>query len=67
MSDFEDGALEGLTFDGLMARDRLVLEGCRARGIPCSMGIGGGYANPIEPTVTAYANTYQVAGDVYGF
>lgn len=56
-----------LSFDGLMARDRMVLEGCRERGIPCSMGIGGGYSTPIEPTVEAYANTYAVAKAVYGF
>ena len=56
-----------LSFEGLMARDRMVLEGCRRRGIPCSMGIGGGYSNPIGPTVTAYANTYDVAKAVYGF
>ncbi|MCI5047686.1 MAG: histone deacetylase [Aquisalinus sp.] len=56
-----------ITFEGLMVRDRMVLEGCRTRGIPCSMGIGGGYANPIEPTVEAYANTYRVAKQVYGF
>ncbi|NHK28152.1 histone deacetylase [Parvularcula flava] len=56
-----------LSYDGLMERDRLVLEGCRQRGIPCSMGIGGGYANPIDPTVTAYANTYAVAKAVYGY
>ena len=56
-----------LTFEGLMARDRMVLEGCRARAIPCSMAIGGGYSEPIEPTVIAYANTYRVAKDVYGF
>ncbi len=56
-----------LSFDGLMRRDRLVLEGCHRRGIPCSMGIGGGYADPIDLTVEAYANTYRVAKDVYGF
>ncbi|MEM1386946.1 MAG: histone deacetylase, partial [Pseudomonadota bacterium] len=31
-----------LTFDGLMARDRMVLGACRERGIPVSMAIGGG-------------------------
>ncbi|MEM9810552.1 MAG: histone deacetylase [Pseudomonadota bacterium] len=56
-----------ISFDGLKARDRLVLEGCRKRGIPCSMAIGGGYSDPIEPTVIAYAGTYEVAKDVYGF
>ncbi|WP_306252416.1 histone deacetylase [Parvularcula sp. IMCC14364] len=56
-----------ISFEGLMARDRLVLEGCHTRGIACSMGIGGGYANPIEPTVEAYANTYRVAKQIYRF
>ncbi len=56
-----------LSFDGLAARDRLVLEGCRRRGIPCSMAIGGGYAEPITDTVRAYANTYRVAREVYGW
>lgn len=56
-----------ISFDGLMLRDRMVLEGCWQRGIPCSMGIGGGYADPIDDTVTAYANTYRVAKAVFGF
>lgn len=56
-----------LSFDGLMERDRLVLDGCRRRGIPCSMAIGGGYADPIGDSVTAYANTYTVARSIYGF
>ena len=56
-----------VSFDGLMARDHMVLGGCRRRGIPVSMAIGGGYAKPIEDTVRAYANTYRVAKAVYGF
>lgn len=54
-----------LTFDGLMERDRLVLEFCRRRGFPVSIAIGGGYANPISDTVQAYANTYRVAHEVF--
>lgn len=56
-----------LTFAGLMRRDRLVLTRCARAGIPVSMAIGGGYADPIAATVTAYANTYRVAGEVHGF
>lgn len=56
-----------VTFEGLRARDEMVLEGCRRRGIPCSMAIGGGYSVPIDHTVTAYAGTYEVARDVYGW
>ncbi len=56
-----------LTHAGLMERDRLVLSACAARGIPVSVAIGGGYANPIEASVAAYANTFRVAKDIYGF
>ena len=54
-----------LTHRGLMRRDRIVLDACRARGVPVSMGIGGGYADPIAASVEAYANTYRVARDVF--
>ncbi|PIW28851.1 MAG: histone deacetylase [Rhodospirillales bacterium CG15_BIG_FIL_POST_REV_8_21_14_020_66_15] len=56
-----------LTLDGLARRDRLVLTECRSRGIPVSMAIGGGYADPIEVSVQAYVNTYAVAKEVYRF
>ncbi|WP_339332899.1 histone deacetylase [uncultured Maricaulis sp.] len=55
-----------LSHAGLMGRDRMVLDACRRQGIPVSMGIGGGYADPIEASVVAYANTYAVAQEVYG-
>lgn len=54
-----------LTHDGLMQRDRMVFEACRSRGIPVSIAIGGGYADPIEASVTAYVNTWRVAKEVY--
>jgi acetoin utilization deacetylase AcuC-like enzyme len=50
-----------LTHRGLMERDRMVLEGARRRGIAVSIAIGGGYAQPIEASVEAYANTWRVA------
>ncbi len=56
-----------LTHDGLMRRDRAVLHACKSRSIPVSMAIGGGYADPIQASVTAYANTYRVAKNVHGF
>lgn len=54
-----------LTFEGLAERDRLVLEFCRRRGIPVSIAIGGGYADPITDSVEAYANTFRVAREVF--
>jgi acetoin utilization deacetylase AcuC-like enzyme len=46
-----------LTLDGLKQRDRLVLEA--SRGIPLVITLGGGYAEPIERTAEAHANTFR--------
>jgi acetoin utilization deacetylase AcuC-like enzyme len=54
-----------LTFDGLEERDRMVFQFCRRRGIPVSIAIGGGYADPISDSVQAYANTFRVAREVF--
>lgn len=56
-----------LTEAGLISRDRLVLEACAARAVPISMALGGGYADPIELSVRAHANTYRVAREIFGF
>jgi acetoin utilization deacetylase AcuC-like enzyme len=55
-----------LTHAGLMARDRRVLAECRARGIPVSLSLGGGYAQPIEASVEAYINTWRVVKELFG-
>ncbi|WP_088345617.1 MULTISPECIES: histone deacetylase [Rhodomicrobium] len=54
-----------LTYEGLAARDRLVFETFSARGIPVSIGVGGGYCDPIEQTVAAILNTVAAARAVY--
>ncbi|MFP4003936.1 MAG: histone deacetylase, partial [Alphaproteobacteria bacterium] len=56
-----------LTHRGLMERDEMVLSACARAGIPVSMAIGGGYAEPIEASVAAYVNTYRVAKRLHGF
>ncbi len=53
-----------LTFTGLIARDRMVFEMARKLGVPVSIAIGGGYADPIDDTVEAYANTFRAAREV---
>lgn len=55
-----------LTHGGLMERDRRVLDLCRRRGWPVSIATGGGYAEPISLSVTAYANTFRAAAEVFG-
>jgi acetoin utilization deacetylase AcuC-like enzyme len=56
-----------LTFEGLMERDRRVLRFAKDRGLPISLALGGGYANPIELSVRAYANTYLVVREIFKF
>jgi acetoin utilization deacetylase AcuC-like enzyme len=55
-----------LTERGLQERDRSVFESCRREGVPVVVTLGGGYADPIERTVDAHANTFRIAGDVLG-
>jgi acetoin utilization deacetylase AcuC-like enzyme len=50
-----------LTFDGLARRDAVVLESCRAVGIPVAITIAGGYGTNIDDTVTVHSNTVAVA------
>ncbi len=56
-----------LTLDGLMSRDRLVLQSAKDRNIPVSMSIGGGYTDPIDTSIVAYANTYRVAREIWNW
>ncbi|NWG20782.1 MAG: histone deacetylase [Chloroflexi bacterium] len=50
-----------LTKDGLLARDRLVFETCRAAGIPVAITMAGGYGRNIADTVEIHANTVRLA------
>lgn len=53
-----------LTLDGLMERDRLVLETALQNNTPVAIVLAGGYASRTEDTVTIHCNTAQVARDV---
>ncbi len=56
---YEDDQLGGLalTIEGLRARDRLVVQECRERGIAVAGVLAGGYARHIEDTVRIHAHT----------
>jgi len=56
-----------LSLDGLGERDRTVFEFTRSLGIPVVVTLGGGYAEPIDLTVEAHANTFRAAAAAYGF
>ncbi len=55
-----------LSFDGLRARDRLVFEGCRRRGLPVVLTLAGGYARSLEDVVTIHATTVRELRRAYG-
>ena len=55
-----------MTHEGLVSRDRMVFEGARRRAIPLAITLGGGYAEPVELTVEAHANTFRTARSVWG-
>lgn len=60
---FHDDQLGGLalTFAGMEARDRAVIDGCAERGIPVAITLGGGYARRLEDTVRLHATTSRLA------
>jgi acetoin utilization deacetylase AcuC-like enzyme len=65
---FEDDKLGKLklTKQGLMRRDEMVLEYCRARDVPIAIAMAGGYARNIHDTVEIHANTVITARRIYG-
>jgi len=56
----------GLTLEGLVKRDVLVLRTARQRKIPVHVTFAGGYAVQVEDTVTIHTNTVRVAKEVFG-
>jgi acetoin utilization deacetylase AcuC-like enzyme len=60
---YADDQLGGLalTFAGIEARDRAVIEGCARRGIAVATTLGGGYARRLEDTVRIHATTSRLA------
>ena len=50
-----------LSEEGVAERDRRALGRFRSAGLPVALTLGGGYADPIEASVRAYAGTYRAA------
>jgi acetoin utilization deacetylase AcuC-like enzyme len=53
-----------LTFEGLKARDRLVLASALLEKIPVAIALAGGYAVDVNDTVAIHAGTAVMARDV---
>lgn len=54
-----------MTHNGLMERDRMVMEIAHEHEIPLVLTLGGGYANPISDTVQAHVGTYRVGKSLF--
>ena len=54
-----------LSFDGLAARDQMVLAACRRRGVPVAIAMAGGYARQIDDTVSIHSRTVLTARHVF--
>ncbi|NIM43498.1 MAG: histone deacetylase [Hydrogenophaga sp.] len=50
-----------LSFDGLEARDRRVMEWAWSRRLPLVFAMGGGYGHDMEATLQVQVNTYRTA------
>ena len=53
-----------LSMNGLRQRDQQVFEFVRTTRMPCVHVLGGGYATPIELSVAAYVQTFEVARSI---
>ncbi len=54
-----------LSFAGLEARDRRVMDWAWARGLPLVLAMGGGYGHDLDDTVQVQVNTYRTALDCW--
>jgi acetoin utilization deacetylase AcuC-like enzyme len=54
-----------LTIEGLRRRDEMVLKECRARRLPVTTTMSGGYAADISDTVEIHCNTIRAARAVF--
>jgi acetoin utilization deacetylase AcuC-like enzyme len=54
-----------LTHNGLALRDAMVIEQANSLAIPLVITLGGGYAEPIQNTLSPHAQTFLKAADVY--
>jgi acetoin utilization deacetylase AcuC-like enzyme len=53
-----------LTTPGLLERDRVVLESCRALGLPVAITMAGGYARRVEDTADIHFQTVKLAAEM---
>ncbi len=53
-----------VTKEGLAERDRIVLEGCRERGVPVAVTMAGGYSEDVRDIVDVHFGSVSRAGEM---
>jgi acetoin utilization deacetylase AcuC-like enzyme len=56
----------GVSIEGCKARDMYVFQTLQEKGLPVFCSMGGGYSPDIRHIIEAHANTYRVAGQIFG-
>lgn len=54
-----------ISADGLLQRDRLVLDALGERGVPVALSMAGGYGEDLSVTVDVQARTLEAASDAW--
>ena len=57
--------LLSLSYDGILARDAMVLRHFRSRGVPVATVIGGGYGTDLEEVAYRHSLVFRAALDVH--
>ena len=55
----------GMSKEGLIERDRLVLGACRGAGVPVAVAMAGGYARDTEDTVDIHVGTIRTCREMW--
>ncbi|MCS6884959.1 MAG: histone deacetylase [Acidobacteriota bacterium] len=54
-----------ISLNAVAERDRMVFSACYEHGVPVAVTLGGGYCNPIAPTIAAHVGTYRMLKHVW--
>jgi acetoin utilization deacetylase AcuC-like enzyme len=55
----------GLSKEGLLDRDRMIIQRCHALGLPLAVTMAGGYAKHVEDTVDIHYQTISTLARLY--
>lgn len=55
-----------ITLNGCKKRDEIVFSKLKAKHLPCTVAMGGGYSADIKIIVDAHCNTFRMAKEIYG-